>query len=84
MYVRAYVGNTLLREFDTDLIWHRAYPDILMSSPVFHRCMAGKFSIPWEIFVLVFAWNITFSAEKIFKIWWGFNFTREFSIKNKN
>ena len=36
------------------------YWDITMSSPVFHRCMTGEFSISWEIFVLVFAWNVTF------------------------
>ena len=36
------------------------YQDIAMSSPVFHRWMTGEFSIPWEIFVLVFAWNVTY------------------------
>ena len=29
------------------------YRDIAMSSPVFHRCITGEFSISWKIFVLV-------------------------------
>ena len=42
------------------------YRDIAMSSPVFHRWMTGEFSIPWEIFVLVFAWNVTYLLGRVY------------------
>ena len=46
------------------------YRDIAMSSPVFHRWMTGEFSIPWEIFVLVFAWNVTYFFPNKKKSFW--------------